>query len=47
VPYEFFDILLGFDQFINLVVDNTLEVNGNEKTNIGMVVITYKTREKR
>uniref|UniRef100_A0A9I9DX84 Small nuclear ribonucleoprotein G n=1 Tax=Cucumis melo TaxID=3656 RepID=A0A9I9DX84_CUCME len=29
--------LRGFDQFMNLVVDNTVEVNGNEKTDIGMV----------
>ncbi|CAN6312386.1 unnamed protein product [Urochloa humidicola] len=29
----------GFDQFMNLVVDNTVEVNGNDKTDIGMVVI--------
>ncbi|KAK6916156.1 LSM domain, eukaryotic/archaea-type [Dillenia turbinata] len=31
--------LRGFDQFMNLVVDNTVEVNGNEKIDIGMVVI--------
>uniref|UniRef100_A0A0E0EE69 Probable small nuclear ribonucleoprotein G n=1 Tax=Oryza meridionalis TaxID=40149 RepID=A0A0E0EE69_9ORYZ len=31
--------LRGFDQFMNLVVDNTVEVNGNEKNDIGMVVI--------
>ncbi|KAE9590817.1 putative small nuclear ribonucleoprotein G [Lupinus albus] len=31
--------LRGFDQFMNLVVDNTVEVNGTEKTDIGMVVI--------
>lgn len=30
--------LRGFDQFMNLVVDNTMEVNGNDKTDIGMVV---------
>ena len=30
--------LRGFDQFMNLVVDNTVEVNGNEKSDIGMVV---------
>jgi small nuclear ribonucleoprotein G len=30
--------LRGFDQFMNLVVDNTAEVNGNEKNDIGMVV---------
>lgn len=30
--------LRGFDQFMNLVVDNTVEVNGNDKTEIGMVV---------
>ncbi|KAH9621944.1 hypothetical protein KSS87_000853 [Heliosperma pusillum] len=31
--------LRGFDQFMNLVVDNTEEVNGNERNEIGMVVI--------
>ncbi|CAM0873301.1 unnamed protein product [Alopecurus aequalis] len=31
--------LRGFDQFMNLVVDNTVEVNGDEKTDIGMVVV--------
>jgi len=30
--------LRGFDQFMNLVVDNTVEVNGNDKTDIGMGV---------
>ena len=30
--------LRGFDQFMNLVVDNTVEVNGNERNEIGMVV---------
>lgn len=30
--------LRGFDQFMNLVVDNTVEVNGNEQNDIGMVV---------
>jgi len=30
--------LRGFDQFMNLVVDNTVEVNGNDKNDIGMVV---------
>ncbi|KAK8445715.1 hypothetical protein SEVIR_9G373400v4 [Setaria viridis] len=30
--------LRGFDQFMNLVVDNTVEVNGNDKTDIGMVI---------
>ena len=30
--------LRGFDQFMNLVVDNAVEVNGNDKTDIGMVV---------
>lgn len=33
--------LRGFDQFMNLVVDNTVEVNGNDKTDIGMVVSSY------
>ncbi|KAF6150026.1 hypothetical protein GIB67_002808 [Kingdonia uniflora] len=28
-----------FDQFMNLVIDNTVETNGNEKNEIGMVVI--------
>ncbi|KAH0650530.1 hypothetical protein KY284_030442 [Solanum tuberosum] len=31
--------LRGFDQFMNLVIDNTVEVNGNDKNEIGMVVI--------
>ncbi|KAL2942551.1 putative small nuclear ribonucleoprotein G [Bienertia sinuspersici] len=31
--------LRGFDQFMNLVVDNTVEVNGDDKNDIGMVVI--------
>ncbi|CAA2984874.1 probable small nuclear ribonucleo G [Olea europaea subsp. europaea] len=31
--------LRGFDQFMNLVVDNAVEVNGNEKNEFGMVVI--------
>ncbi|CAI0413058.1 unnamed protein product [Linum tenue] len=31
--------LRGFDQFMNLVVDNTVAVNGEEQTDIGMVVI--------
>lgn len=31
-------VLRGFDQFMNLVLDNTLEVNGNDTTEIGMVV---------
>ncbi|KAK9156765.1 hypothetical protein Scep_003339 [Stephania cephalantha] len=29
--------LRGFDQFMNLVIDNTMEINGNEKNDIGMV----------
>eukprot|EP00850_Spirogloea_muscicola_P004977 SM000022S07191 [mRNA] locus=s22:482173:482668:+ [translate_table: standard] len=32
-------VLRGFDQFMNLVLDNTVEVNGTERTDIGMVVI--------
>ncbi|KAK6915910.1 LSM domain, eukaryotic/archaea-type, partial [Dillenia turbinata] len=32
-------ILSGFDQFLNLGVDNTVEVNGKEKIDIGMMVI--------
>ncbi|CAH8320282.1 unnamed protein product [Eruca vesicaria subsp. sativa] len=31
--------LRGFDQFMNLVVDNTVEVNGDDKRDTGMVVI--------
>jgi len=31
--------LRGFDQFMNLVVDNTVEVNGDERNDIGMVVL--------
>ncbi|KAF5175650.1 Small nuclear ribonucleoprotein g [Thalictrum thalictroides] len=31
--------LRGFDQFMNLVLENTVEMNGNEKNEIGMVVI--------
>jgi len=31
--------LRGFDQFMNLVLDGTVEVNGNERNEIGMVVI--------
>ncbi|KAK9088344.1 hypothetical protein Scep_027426 [Stephania cephalantha] len=30
--------LRGFDQFMNLVIDNTMEINGNEKNDIGMVL---------
>lgn len=30
--------LRGFDQFMNLVIDNTVEMNGSEKNDIGMVV---------
>ncbi|PHT95950.1 putative small nuclear ribonucleoprotein G [Capsicum annuum] len=36
--------LHGFDRFMNLVIDNTVEVNGNEKNEIGMVVIQYLIR---
>ncbi|KAK9130381.1 hypothetical protein Sjap_010868 [Stephania japonica] len=28
--------LRGFDQFMNLVIDNTMEINGNEKNDIGI-----------
>ncbi|KAF9594420.1 hypothetical protein IFM89_031022, partial [Coptis chinensis] len=31
--------LRGFDQFMNLVLENTIEMNGNDKNDIGMVVI--------
>ncbi|RWR90153.1 putative small nuclear ribonucleoprotein G [Cinnamomum micranthum f. kanehirae] len=31
--------LRGFDQFMNLVIDNTVDLNSNEKNDIGMVVI--------
>ncbi|KAF9616121.1 hypothetical protein IFM89_028587 [Coptis chinensis] len=30
--------LRGFDQFINLVLENTLKMNGNDKNDIGIVV---------
>jgi len=33
-------ILRGYDQFMNLVIDNTIEeVSGTERNEIGMVVI--------
>eukprot|EP00897_Mesotaenium_endlicherianum_P007339 jgi/Mesen1/6633/ME000034S06078 len=32
-------VLRGFDQFMNLVLDNTVEVNGQDRNEIGMVVI--------
>ena len=32
-------VLRGFDQFMNLVLDNTVEINGADKNEIGMVVI--------
>ncbi|CAH8392700.1 unnamed protein product [Eruca vesicaria subsp. sativa] len=35
----FVGTLRGFDQFMNLVVDNTVEVNGDDKRDTGMVVI--------
>ena len=35
--------LRGFDQFMNLVVDNTVEVNGDERNDIGMVVLRGKS----
>ncbi|PHU17351.1 Small nuclear ribonucleoprotein G [Capsicum chinense] len=33
------ETLRGFDQFMNLVIDNTVKVNGYENNEIGMVVI--------
>ncbi|RAL37062.1 hypothetical protein DM860_003984 [Cuscuta australis] len=30
--------LRGFDQFMNLVIDSTEEINGNDKNEIGTVV---------
>ncbi|PHT93188.1 putative small nuclear ribonucleoprotein G [Capsicum annuum] len=36
--------LRGFDQFMNLVIDNIVEVNDNEKNEIDMVVIQYLIR---
>jgi small nuclear ribonucleoprotein (snRNP)-like protein len=33
-------VLRGFDQFMNLVLDNTVEINGADKNEIGMVVST-------
>ncbi|PHT50800.1 putative small nuclear ribonucleoprotein G [Capsicum baccatum] len=38
------ETLRGFDQFMNLVSDNTVEVNGNEKNEIIMAVIQYLIR---
>ncbi|CAH1259421.1 small nuclear ribonucleoprotein G-like [Branchiostoma lanceolatum] len=32
-------ILRGFDPFMNLVIDECVELRGNERQNIGMVVI--------
>lgn len=33
-------VLRGYDQFMNLVIDNTIEeVSATERNNIGMVVI--------
>lgn len=32
-------VLRGFDQFMNLVLDNTVEINGADRNEIGMVVI--------
>ncbi|KAH7331109.1 hypothetical protein KP509_20G015200 [Ceratopteris richardii] len=34
-----FCTLCGYDHFMNLVLDGTLEVNGNERNKIGMVAI--------
>eukprot|EP00250_Pteridium_aquilinum_P002834 c13053_g1_i1 orf=107-352(+) len=31
--------LRGYDQFMNLVLDGTVEMNGNDRNEIGMVVI--------
>lgn len=31
--------LRGYDQFMNLVLDGTIEINGNDQNEIGMVVI--------
>lgn len=33
--------LCGSDTYMNLVVDDTVEVNGDEKTDIGMVVSEF------
>ncbi|KAK6915906.1 LSM domain, eukaryotic/archaea-type, partial [Dillenia turbinata] len=35
--------LLVLDQFMNLVLDNAVEVNGNERIDIGVVVIKGNT----
>ncbi|XP_054257839.1 small nuclear ribonucleoprotein G-like [Macrosteles quadrilineatus] len=32
-------ILRGFDPFMNVVLDETVEIKNNEQNNIGMVVI--------
>ena len=31
--------LRGYDQFMNLLLDGTTEINGNERNEIGMMVI--------
>lgn len=36
-------ILRGFDQFMNLVLEDTVEVQQQDKINIGMVVHTIHT----
>jgi small nuclear ribonucleoprotein (snRNP)-like protein len=38
-------VLRGFDQFMNLVLDNTVEINGADRNEIGMVVRTLRHRE--
>lgn len=35
-------VLRGFDQFMNLVLDNTVEINGADRNEIGMVVRTLR-----
>ncbi|KAF8821179.1 putative small nuclear ribonucleoprotein G [Cardiosporidium cionae] len=32
-------VLRGYDNFMNIVLDNTLDIRGQEKQEIGMVVI--------
>ena len=38
-------MLRGFDQFMNLVLDNTVEINGADRNEIGMVVRTLRHGE--
>ncbi|KAK1937651.1 putative small nuclear ribonucleoprotein G [Babesia divergens] len=32
-------VLRGYDTFMNIVLDNALEINGDDQTKLGMIVI--------